>query len=231
MKLHRTEKPCSACKIVKPLEAFGINNQYGDRRSIYCRECWSRYVNAKRHANGTQPRLSFLERLWSNVEQCGHEETCIFCCWPWLKSCDKDGYGKISLSHDSQTIYTPVTRVIYEIWHARPIPPGYLVCHFCDVPSCCNPLHLWLGTFNDNRQDCVRKGRTAKGFQTGYYTMPEAFPRGQDRPQARLTNEKVLAIRLTYSHGGITSRQLAHEYGVSKHTILSIINHKTWEHI
>lgn len=36
------------------------------------------------------------------------------------------------------------------------------VCHKCDVPSCCNPEHLFLGTFKDNSQDCANKARTYK---------------------------------------------------------------------
>lgn len=224
-------KVCIRCHISQPLEAFSNYARYSDGKHRYCRNCWNAYAEKKRRERGQKVLLPFLERLWSSIEQCGHEETCIFCCWPWLKACDKDGYGITSLPHDKQRISIHVPRVVYEIWHGIQIPPGYLVCHYCDAPPCCNPLHLWLGTFDDNRQDCVRKGRTAKGKQTGVYTMPEAFPRGEQHHKAKLTAEKVSLIRIAYAQGGVSSIKLAEHYGVSKFSILCILRRKTWKHI
>jgi len=43
------------------------------------------------------------------------------------------------------------------------IPEGFLVLHKCDVPLCCNPDHLFLGTAKDNNLDCKEKGRNNNG--------------------------------------------------------------------
>jgi hypothetical protein len=49
-------------------------------------------------------------------------------------------------------------RRAYEIAKG-PIPSGLCVCHACDMPLCCNPDHLWLGTYAENMADRSRKGR------------------------------------------------------------------------
>jgi len=231
MKRHRTEKPCSRCHLVKSLEDFGTNTQRGDGKNSYCRTCWNRLVNAHRHAHGVPPRLPFLERLWSAIQQCGHGEDCVYCCWPWLKSTDQDGYGKFTLTFHGKHLTLRATHVIYELWNARPLLPGLLIAHHCDTPSCCNPLHLWPGTWQSNRQDAVNKGRQARGKATGIHTKPEAFPRGEQHHKAKLTAQQVLDIRACYAEGFITMHDLGEYYGVSKFAIQCIIHRKTWNHI
>lgn len=225
MNHHRTKKPCARCHLVKSLDDFGTDAQRGDGKHRYCRDCWNTMQTAYKRARGAKPKLPFLERLWSAIQQCGHEDVCLYCCWPWLKSTDQDGYGKFTLTFNDKHLTIPATRVVYEIWHARPIPPGWLVCHYCDTPACCNPLHLWLGTLQSNRQDAVKKGRQAKGATAGIHTKPEAFP------HAKLTAEQVLEIRACYSRGWTTINSLAIQYGVSDFAIQYIIHRKTWRHI
>lgn len=56
-------------------------------------------------------------------------------------------------------------RVAWELEYGS-IPEGMLVCHHCDVKSCQNPTHLFLGTPLDNMQDRDQKGRNSNTKKT-----------------------------------------------------------------
>jgi len=76
-------------------------------------------------------------------------------CWLWMGSCGNSGYGKLSIGH-SQRI--SAHRASYALFNG-PIEDNACVLHKCDVRTCVNPDHLFLGTKADNTQDMVRKGR------------------------------------------------------------------------
>jgi hypothetical protein len=76
-------------------------------------------------------------------------------CWNWLKTKpDKDGYRYINgiAAH----------RLSYEIFKEK-IPPGMMICHNCDNPSCINPDHLYCGTSQTNMDDMKKRGRSLTG--------------------------------------------------------------------
>lgn len=92
-------------------------------------------------------------------------------CWIWLAAKIPKGYGYFYNGHKNVGAH----RYSYEIFKGK-IPDGYHVCHSCDVPSCVNPDHLFIGTNNDNRQDSKNKGRTKKGkdhwnYGSGIFTQ------------------------------------------------------------
>ena len=76
-------------------------------------------------------------------------------CWVWTGARDASGYGSFHMCARGQV---PAHRAAWE-FNFGPIPPGLLVCHTCDNPPCVNPAHLFLGTYSDNMQDCISKGR------------------------------------------------------------------------
>lgn len=75
-------------------------------------------------------------------------------CWHWRGPTNQFGYGRFTVRNRLQVAH----RLSYEAF-VGPIPDGMSVLHKCDNPSCVNPEHLWLGTYSDNRRDCLSKGR------------------------------------------------------------------------
>lgn len=124
-------------------------------------------------------------------------------CWEWIAA-TKNGYGIMQIG--GRGIYAH--RIAYEQAHGT-IPPGMLVCHHCDNPSCVNPAHLFLGTHADNSADMKRKGRSHKDLPT---------LRGEEHGNALLTNAQVRSIR-TRLVNGEKGRALAAEFGVNECTI------------
>jgi uncharacterized protein YjcR len=54
--------------------------------------------------------------------------------------------------------------------------------------------------------------------------------KGEDHPQAKLTERDVKAIR-TYSKGGFKQQELAEMFNVKRNTISAIITRKSWRHV
>lgn len=137
-------------------------------------------------------------------------------CWLWIGA-KSNRYGMFrwkGRSHHSQ-------RVAWEIYNG-PIPDGFHVCHKCDVPSCVNPEHLFVGTASDNMRDMGSKGRHRIGDR-----------KGEKHPLAKLTTEQVIEIRRLYkrhSHD-FNTYTLAKQFKVSPGSIGTVVRREEWTHI
>lgn len=132
-------------------------------------------------------------------------------CWEWTGARNTRGYGTYSarLAH----------RVAYA--EARgAIPDGMYVCHHCDNPPCVRPDHLFLGTPTDNVRDMIAKGRVPR----------RNMPRGEDNPNALLTEGLVLTIIRRY-RAGESPRVIAADIGLKFRTVESIAHGERWRHL
>lgn len=75
-------------------------------------------------------------------------------CLEWTGSKFWTGYGQIKV--DGKNMKTH--RFAWELANG-PIPDGMIICHRCDNPPCCDVVHLFLGTHQDNVDDMMMKGR------------------------------------------------------------------------
>lgn len=94
-----------------------------------------------------------IRDLWAKIDTRGPGD-----CWPWTGGRNSSGYGAKRMSVDGKHVSRLVHRMVWEIFNSD-IPDGLVVCHKCDVKTCCNPAHMFLGTHKDNTQDMMRKGR------------------------------------------------------------------------
>lgn len=183
------------------------------------------YSRAKLDLSDT---TNLLAHFWSKVARCDHGPNCDTCGWLWQAGLVR-GYGEFHINRKNVRAH----RFIYRMTYGE-ILPGLHVCHRCDVPTCVNPQHLWLGTNADNMRDAIAKGRAhlrTSGLQKKLYAdHPEYVRRGEKVPSAKLTDTQVLAIRRAYQHGQ-TQRSLARQFGVSHPTIHHIIHRRAWRHL
>lgn len=80
-------------------------------------------------------------------------------CWIWQGTVDKRGYGRKSYRFKSSGRGVLVHRYLYQLLHGIELRRDQFLCHTCDVPRCCNPDHLWIGTNGENQRDAALKGR------------------------------------------------------------------------
>lgn len=83
-------------------------------------------------------------------------------CILWLRKVDPSGYGRVR-HRPTSPIPLYVHRAAWEVANG-PIPAGMCVCHKCDVRTCINPQHMFLGTLIENIADMDAKGRRGKPF-------------------------------------------------------------------
>lgn len=144
-----------------------------------------------------------IARFWSKVDKRGADE-----CWPWLGTRDKDGYGKI------YGVRRHLRAHRLSVWLIAGVEPTGLVCHTCDVPSCVNPAHLFVGTPLDNMRDKIAKGRAR-------------YECGEDHHGARLTAAAVVEIRRRLE-AGERGCDLAVAFDVGRPIISMIKHRRTW---
>ena len=129
-------------------------------------------------------------------------------CWLW-QGMVENFYGRFKIRG---RVRAAAHRVAYALTWGY-VPADLVVRHRCDNKLCVAPHHLELGSDRDNANDRVVRGRHAHGERAGTAILTE--------PQVR----QILQDRF------VTSRRLAEQHGVSRHTVSKIRQNLNWKHI
>jgi HNH endonuclease len=146
-------------------------------------------------------------------------------CRLWLLKTGPGGYGYVEIRQRHWMAH----RFAWTLVNG-PIPAGLFVCHRCDVPSCVEPRHLFLGTAAENSADMVAKGRSASGDRSGAKLHPQHRARGERVASSKLTTHQVEEARALYA-AGVSRAALARNYGVSWTSMNATIARRCWRHI
>lgn len=134
-----------------------------------------------------------LERFAAKTEWRGD-------CLVWTGFRNADGYGKVTVRGRQWSAH----RLAYtDAW--GDIPPGKVVRHKCDNPSCVNPSHLELGTGADNCRDRDLRGRAA----------------------TKIGPDEVRSIRRDTR----TYREIADDYSITPSNVCLIKKRRTWKNV
>lgn len=136
-------------------------------------------------------------------------------CWNFAGAKCAQGYGRVRYGGKACLAH----RVAFFLTNGT---QPEAVCHKCDNPSCCNPLHLFGGTKRDNNLDMARKERNR---------VPRTPLRGQGHHQAKLSDADAAAIRAEYALRGISQRQIAAKFGVCQRSIAKVVNRVSFRNV
>lgn len=101
-------------------------------------------------------------------------------------------------------------RMAWRFANKRRIPKGKWILHHCDNPSCVRPSHLYVGTQQDNTNDCIRRGR---------------FVRAR---HVKMTLEQVIDARRRYA-AGESQLSIGKSMGISQAHISKVVRNTLWK--
>lgn len=135
-------------------------------------------------------------------------------CWRYTYRLDRDGYGVLSVKH-----YTIQAHIFAYISLIGNITFDGIICHKCDIRNCVNPNHLYLGTFKNNKHDCIIRNRLNS-------------PVGKQLPQTSLTDNQIKTILIDiWNDKYLSIQQIADDYDVDYYVIYNILQGRNGKHI
>jgi len=131
---------------------------------------------------------------------------------------DKDGYLRVGLCRDGERKSFMVHRLVLEA-HVGPTPtPEHEVNHR-------------NGDKTDNRVENLEWVTHQQNCNHAYRILAIDIHAGEANGHAKLTDEKVIAIRELWAAGEHTQTELGEMFGVAQCTISNVVLRQTWQHV
>lgn len=152
-------------------------------------------------------------------------------CWFWKGGKDGQGLGRFCIRKNKHITTARAAFKIYredfgdrrDVWIVR-------TCA-CPTVGCCNPFHLEK---SDHPLQSEKRSRQAFGKEIGVHTRFQKGKqslKGTESKFAKLTEQKVIEIRIKRLRDNVTFRELAAQYRVSIRLIQKIVKGQAWPHI
>lgn len=173
-------------------------------------EKWRRIPGFSRYEVSTEGRVRSFCQPWRLARESAG--------WPVGQAKTNDGYLRVSITGDDGLRKTiGVHRLVLLAWVGQP-PGDWTASHMNGRPddNYLNNLAWESIAGNVRRQD--PHGSHANK------------PRGEGHPNAKMTAEKVRALRAAYATTRAL-RPLAREYAITTTAVLQIVQRRTWKHV
>jgi len=130
-----------------------------------------------------------------------------------------DGYLQITLCEAGRQKNCKIHRLVLEAF-VGPCPINQECRHLNGNPADNRLENLKWGTCSENIADAIKHGTHCCLNNTG-----------EKHGRAKLTERKVRQIRMLYTTGDFTQRELGRMFGVAGASINSIVHRKNWKHL
>ncbi len=164
----------------------------------------------------SRPWKQTPESFWAKVKIGKRNE-----CWPW-KAGKCGAYGHVKWANRmyyAHRVAAYLSGMVPTMLSPKNRHGEGFVLHKCDNGACCNPRHLYVGSYSRNNRDCRLRGHFKPMLGTA------------NGGGGKLINRQIRAIRKRYAAGDTSQSQLGVVYGVSQRMISLIVRNEAWTHV
>jgi hypothetical protein len=135
-------------------------------------------------------------------------------CWMWRSTVKRDGYGQFWYEGKPVKAH----HVSYRL-HKGPIPTGAWVCHTCDVKTCVNPEHLYVGDARTNARDRDQRQRHIGRRKRADLPLIEATVKEIHRLRAEGLSQIAIGRRVGYAQPTVSKILNGHRQFLDRITL------------